>query len=197
MNDVRQTERNDHSDERDGLVGRLAAQVRAERERAGLSLSELARRAGLAKSSLSSLESGQGNPGVETVWALATALGVPFSALIDPPQPERSLVRAGEGEATRSDAADYAAIVLSHSPPNVRRDLYRIDAEPGTPKLSDPHAIGTIEHVVVISGRALVGTLDDVVELGPGDYLRYAGDQPHTFEALEPETSAVLVSQQR
>ena len=53
-----------------------------------MSLSELARRADVAKSTLSQLESGRGNPGVETVWALATALGVPFSALIDPPEPE-------------------------------------------------------------------------------------------------------------
>ena len=48
-------------------MARLAAAVRTERERAGLSLSELARRADVAKSSLSTLESGQGNPGVETV----------------------------------------------------------------------------------------------------------------------------------
>ncbi|WP_238335669.1 helix-turn-helix domain-containing protein [Serinicoccus kebangsaanensis] len=178
-------------------MSRLAAAVRGERERAGLSLSELARQAGMAKSSLSQLEAGHGNPGVETVWSLATALGVPFSALIDPPQPERALIRAGEGDPTRSDLADYTALVLSHSPPHVRRDLYRIEAEPGAVKVSEPHAAGTVEHVVVISGRARAGDQADPVELGPGDYLRYPGDQQHVFEALEPGTSAVLVSQQR
>ena len=45
----------------------------AERERAGMSLAELAR-AGLAKSTLSQLESGTGNPSLETLWALAMAL---------------------------------------------------------------------------------------------------------------------------
>ncbi|ANS79247.1 putative DNA-binding protein [Serinicoccus hydrothermalis] len=171
--------------------------MRAERERAGLSLSELARRAGLSKSTLSQLESGRGNPGVETVWSLATVLGVPFSALIDPPQPERALVRAGAGDPTRSDLADYTALVLSHSPPHVRRDLYRIDAEPGAVKVSVAHATGTVEHVVVITGRARAGTRDDPEDLSPGDYLRYPGDVEHLFEALEPGTSAVLVSQQR
>ena len=197
MSSVRQTEHFDRNSERGQAVARLASAVRTERERSGLSLSELARRAGLAKSSLSQLEAAQGNPGVETVWALATALGVPFSALIDPPQPERALIRAGEGEATLSDSAEYAALVLSHSPPHVRRDLYRIDAEPGAVKVSDPHAAGTVEHVVIVRGRARAGVTDDPVELGPGDYLRYPGDVEHVFEALEAGTSAVMVSEQR
>ena len=34
-----------------------------------------------------------------------------------------------------------------------------------------------------------------VVELGPGDYLAYPGDEPHVFTALEDGTFAVLVSE--
>jgi len=33
------------------------------------------------------------------------------------------------------------------------------------------------------------------VELGPGDYICYPGDIPHVFEAVEPRTLAVLVSE--
>ena len=33
------------------------------------------------------------------------------------------------------------------------------------------------------------------VELGPGDYVSYPGDGPHLFAALEPGTTAVLVSE--
>jgi quercetin dioxygenase-like cupin family protein len=32
-------------------------------------------------------------------------------------------------------------------------------------------------------------------ELRPGDYIYYPGDVPHVFEALEPRTQAVLVSE--
>src|ERR1700742_915250 len=64
----------------------IAAAIRRERDRAGISLSELAKRAGLAKSTLSQLESGTGNPSVETLWALGGALGVPFNRLVDPPR---------------------------------------------------------------------------------------------------------------
>ncbi len=178
------------------MVSRLACAVRTHRARSGMSLSELARRADVAKSTLSQLENGHGNPGVETVWALATALGVSFSALIDPPEPAHGLIRAGTGEATYSEEAAYAALVLSRSPPGVRRDLFRIDAEPGPARVSSPHADGTLEHVILIRGRASVGLTDDPVVLEPGDYHRYPGDRPHLFEALAPGTSAVLVSQQ-
>jgi transcriptional regulator with XRE-family HTH domain len=81
----------------------VAAAIRRERERAGLSLSELAKRAGLAKSTLSQLEAGLGNPSVETLWALAAVLAVPVSRLIDPPRSPVRLIRAGDGPSLPSE----------------------------------------------------------------------------------------------
>ncbi|WP_269802744.1 helix-turn-helix domain-containing protein [Actinocorallia populi] len=175
-----------------GIIKTIAAAIRRERERAGLTLTELARRAGLAKSTLSQLESGTGNPSVETIWALGMALGVPFSRLVEPARPRTHLIRAGEGPVTRSQEADYTATLLSSCPPATRRDLYRITAEPGSPRDSRPHQPGTVEHVILSTGRALAGPLDSPVELHPGDYLTYPGDTPHTFAALTPATTAVL-----
>lgn len=50
----------------------------------GLSLAEVARRAGIAKSTLSQLESGNGNPSLETLWSLCVALDIPFAVLLEP-----------------------------------------------------------------------------------------------------------------
>ena len=52
---------------------------------------------------------------------------------------------------------------------------------------------GTTEHTVLSTGRALVGPVDEPVELGPGDYIAYPGDAPHIFKTLEPDTTAVIV----
>lgn len=175
------------------LIGLISVSIRRERERGGLSMAELARRAGIAKSTLSQLESGAGNPSVETLWALAVALNVPFSRLVDPPRPAVKVIRAGEGPVTHSERADYAATVLSSCPPNARRDIYRIEAQPGETRASDPHMPGTVEHVLVGSGRALAGPTEAPVELGPGDYVSYPGDAPHVFRALAPDTLAVIV----
>lgn len=48
----------------------------------GLSLSQLAANAGIAKSNLSRIEQGEGNPTIETIWRLAMQLNVPFSDLV-------------------------------------------------------------------------------------------------------------------
>ncbi|WP_395293589.1 helix-turn-helix domain-containing protein [Kitasatospora hibisci] len=175
------------------LIALIAASIRRERERVGLSMAELARRAGIAKSTLSQLEAGAGNPSVETLWALGVALDVPFSRLVDPPRPVVRVIRAGEGPVTHSERADYAATLLASCPPNARRDIFRIQAQPGETRASDPHMPGTVEHLLLGAGRALAGPTEAPVELLPGDYVSYPGDAPHVFRALEPGTLAVIV----
>src|SRR5438105_5218960 len=95
----------------------IAASLRRERRRSGLSLTEVARRAGIAKSTLSQLESGTGNPSLETLWALCVALDAPFSRLLDPPDPETQVIRADEGPTLSAAQADYQATLLASCAP--------------------------------------------------------------------------------
>ncbi len=175
----------------------IAANLQRERRRVGWSMTELARRAGVAKSTLSQLEAASGNPSLETLWALATALEVPFAQLLGPQPQGVTVIRAGDGPGVSTEAGGYVATLLSTSPPGARRDLYLLEAEPGLPRTAFPHPVGTVEHVVLCSGSALVGPTDSPETLAPGDFITYAGDAPHVFEALEPGTRAVLISEQR
>lgn len=207
MDWVRQDGQSDDLSNDDGVAGgagggaaptpteMVAASLKRERTRAGLSIGELARRAGVAKSTLSQLESGSGNPSIETLWALSTALGIQFSALLDAPPSRVEVVRFGDGPVIGAADADYSATLLATAPPGSRRDVYLIRAEPGKPRVAAPHARGVVEHLVLSSGRARVGPSDAPVELGPGDYIVYPGDQEHVFDALEPGTVGVLVSE--
>ncbi|WP_435743692.1 helix-turn-helix domain-containing protein [Microbacterium sp. PMB16] len=179
------------------LRTRISRTLKREREAANLSVSELARRAGISKATVSQLESGAGNPSVETLWALGVALGVPFAVLVDQQTNAPTLIRAHDLAGVPSSASAYSATLLAASPPGARRDIYLIQAEPGDPRQSVPHHPGTIEHVVMIAGQAQVGPIGDPVTLNPGDYLTYAGDAPHVFEATAPGTSAVLISELR
>ncbi|STD24217.1 XRE family transcriptional regulator [Enterobacter asburiae] len=52
-------------------ISLIAKSLVRERLRTGLSLAEIARRAGIAKSTLSQLESGNGNPSLETLCRFA------------------------------------------------------------------------------------------------------------------------------
>jgi transcriptional regulator with XRE-family HTH domain len=175
----------------------IAASLRRERERTGLSLTAVARRAGIAKSTLSQLESGAGNPSVETLWALGVALGVPFSQLVDPPVPQVRVVRADEGARFPSDQVIFAATLLAAGSPHARRDVYRVEIEPGAIRKAEAHNPGSIEHLIVAAGRMRVGPADGPIELSPGDYVTFRGDIPHTYEALEPDTWAILVMEHR
>ncbi|WP_436847154.1 helix-turn-helix domain-containing protein [Streptomyces buecherae] len=177
------------------LMATIAPALRQERRRAGLSLSEVARRAGLSKSTLSLLESGTGNPSLETLWSICVTLGIPFSRLLDLPTPRVRVVRAGQGPVFAAEHADYQATLLAIGPPGARRDIYTITAEPGSQRTSSPHTAGVVEHVVLSTGRALVGVAAEPVELHPGDYIAYPADVPHIFRALESGTTAVLVSE--
>ncbi len=174
----------------------IAAALRRERERVGISIAELARRAGLAKSTLSQLEAGTGNPSIETLWSLGVALDVPFSRLVEPPAPQVRVIRAGEGPRLQADAADFVATLLAAGSPNTRRDIYLMELEPGKSREAEAHLPGSVEHVVVAAGRILAGPAGDPVELGPGDYITFPGDVPHHYRALE-DSWAVLIMEHR
>lgn len=174
----------------------LARSIRRERERSGLSLSELAKQAGVAKSTLSQLEAGIGNPSLETIWALAMALDIQVSRLIEAPRQHVTVIRAHEGSAAYSEHANYAAVLLAACPSGAQRDLYKLKVQPGEPKISKSHQPGTIEHVILCSGRAHVGPVGQAVELNAGDYISYSADIPHIFDALEKDTLAIMLIEQ-
>jgi transcriptional regulator with XRE-family HTH domain len=78
----------------DSFVHAVAANVRALRLDAGLTLADLSQAAGLGKSTLAQLESGKANPSVETLWAIAAALRVPFARIVEEERTALRVVRA-------------------------------------------------------------------------------------------------------
>jgi ribosome-binding protein aMBF1 (putative translation factor) len=66
-------------------VRRVMAALRAERERQGLTLAQLAKRSGLDKGAISKLETGrQINPTVDTLSRIAAGLGVRVALTLQP-----------------------------------------------------------------------------------------------------------------
>lgn len=172
---------------------RMARALQRERARTGWSLSEAAKRAGVSKSTLSQLESGAGNPSVETMWALAAAYGVQLAQLLDPPRPQTTVTRFADLAQLPSSHASYTAALLSAGQAGVRRDVFLIRAEPGGVRESAPHPAGTVERLVVGSGAVRACCDGEQVELAPGDSMTYPGDAAHSVEALEPGTTLVYV----
>lgn len=60
----------------------LGRRIRTYRERAGLTIAQLAALADVAPTTLAELERGKGNPRYETLCNLAAGLGIPITALV-------------------------------------------------------------------------------------------------------------------
>jgi XRE family transcriptional regulator, regulator of sulfur utilization len=169
----------------DPAVGR---RLRGLREARGLSLSGLARAAGIGKATLSGLENGTRNPTLETMYAIAAALSVPISALtLDPGAP------ASMATPVRGAAVVSTLLEVFHEPATTYEYL-RIRVLPGVEQTSPAHPTGVTEHLTVYKGHLVAGPVDAPLSGGPGAYLTWAADVPHTYRAVGPdEVEAALV----
>ena len=177
------------------FVRAVAANIRSLRRDAGMTLAELATAANLGKSTLAQLESGRANPSVETLWAIAAALKVPFAQLVEEQRSSLRVVRAADVQAMRStEAPGWAGRLLSASHRRGRFELYSLDLEAGSVRHADAHHAGVEEHLVVVTGRLRVGPQDGPAELAGGDLVTFAADVPHVYEALETTHAVLLMS---
>jgi len=175
------------------VISTLGDNVRRLRERAGLSLRELAAQATVSTSTLSNIEAGLGNPGVETLVSIAGALGVPFSELVLPHEPDVQVQRSDEGILVKAEGADFSSRLLVAASGRSVTEVYETRMEPDDVYRAEPHLPGVTESVIVVRGRMRVGPVDAAVELGPGDRATFAADQIHTYQSLAEGTRAILV----
>ncbi|MFB7123005.1 MULTISPECIES: helix-turn-helix domain-containing protein [Streptomycetaceae] len=184
------------NDAEESVRGVLAANLKRVRAQRGLSLSELSRRAGVGKATLSQLESGAGNPTLETVLGLSRVLGVPISDLVEArPAGEVTVVRAAEAEVLSGRGVDLRPLRRIESGDTVF-ELYDQVVRTGAAQESGGHT-GT-EHTVVQAGRLGVRVDGREIELGPGDYIGFDAALPHAYTALDGEpVRSVLVLQYR
>ena len=178
----------------DDSVKTIAANVRRLRAGRGLSAAALARASGVARATLAELEAGRGNPTVETLYALASVLGVTLAdLLVAAAAPAIQVVRAGEGPQVTGPVL-RARLLRQAAIERARVEVYELEILPGRPRRADPHPAGVVEQLLVHTGRLGVGPEQDPVELDPGDFVAFDGSVAHVYEALDGEpVSATLV----
>lgn len=160
-------------------LGRRITTLRQARD---LSLSALAVKAGVAKSNLSNLEQGRGNPTFDTLWRLAKQLEVPFGALI--------ATEAGMTSSVIDNAMHIT--LLDHGSAAHPIDAYLMRAEAGASRLAEPHTAGSEEHIMVLRGAVEVGPFDAAQRLGPGETLRFAADRIHVYRAFDDDVAMLV-----
>ena len=170
----------------------VARNLRGLRTDRGLSVSDLARRSGVAKGTISRLEAGNAtNPTVETLWALSDALGTSLADLIVADTAAPRVVRTADAEWIDGDV--LRARVIDRLAGREVHDVSEVHFEAGRARDAGPHARGSLAHVFVTHGRLAVGPPGEEVELDAGDYAAVAADRPHRYEGRAPRTEALVL----
>jgi mannose-6-phosphate isomerase-like protein (cupin superfamily) len=147
----------------------------------------------VARATLAELEAGRGNPTVETLYGLASVLGITLSdLLVEAAAPAVQVVRAGEGPHVAGPVLQ-ARLLRQATIDGVRVELYELEVLPGRARRADPHQAGVTEQLLVHSGRLRVGPEQEPVELEPGDFVAFDASVAHVYEALGEPVSATLV----
>ncbi|WP_198144587.1 helix-turn-helix domain-containing protein, partial [Parafrankia sp. EUN1f] len=172
----------------------VARNIRLLRQQRGLSLAELARQAGLAKQTLSKLEQSSGNPTVDTLFSIASALGVPVTRLVAEREQIVAVQRASDVVWQHHDGHEVRLLDHVYGSGVIENYVMRIhpmaNGDDGEPEL---HPAGTLEHLYVITGHVRVGPVDSPIELRQEDFARYAGDRPHRYQSLSGESLVHVV----
>jgi transcriptional regulator with XRE-family HTH domain len=170
----------------------IAANLRSLRARQEMSVVTLAARSGVARATLTKIEAGQGNPTIDTLYALANALDAALGDLIGAPAADAPLVevvRAGSGP--RVEGA-VAARLLDRVFGHRLAEIYDATFSTRT-RRAEPHPAGVVESILVTSGRLRTGPASGPVDLEAGDFVRFAGDVPHLYRALGGPARGVIV----
>ena len=167
------------------LGATIAKRVRQYRQDLGLTITQLAERAGLSKGMLSKIESVQTSPSLATLASLAAALEVPVTALFRGMEEEHDaiFVAAGRGIDIEHQAEDRPAGHRSQLLGTMRGPNRLL--EPILVTLTKPTEVFPlyqhtgIEIIYMLEGRMEYGTGTARYLLGPGDALQFEGEVPH------------------
>ena len=154
----------------------LARRIRSLREERGFSLTELADKAGISKSTLSLIESGKANPTISTIWAIADALGVSFGSLIDV-----------------EDVIEEDGVSVRLAERISGAEIYIMRFRPESVRKARPHTKGVKEHVFVVEGSILVGPVESPKLVRRWETYEFEGDVPHIYVSLDSPSLAVVV----
>jgi len=167
----------------------IGREVRAFRERLGLTIAELAKGSGISSGMLSKVENGTTSPSLASLQALSRALNVPVTALFRSYEEshQASFVKAGQGLTIerRGTRAGHQYQLLGHTPHG------RLMVEPYLITLSEQSDVFPIfqhaglEFLYILEGEMGYRHGSKTYALGPGDSLFFDSEAPHGPDELK------------
>jgi transcriptional regulator with XRE-family HTH domain len=175
-------------------LGRTVAEsLKKLRKSRQMSLDQLAATSGVSRAALSQIEGARTNPTLSVLWKIAVGLGVPFQSLLGTGDgnPTRVL-RAGDAQVLRSADGRMESRLLSPAGASQSVDVYELKFAPKGILQSEPHAGGTTETLIVLTGALRVSVGDEMHKLAPGDSIFFHADVPHYYESRSSHETRCL-----
>jgi XRE family transcriptional regulator, regulator of sulfur utilization len=170
----------------------LARNLVSLRHARGLTQDGLAKAAAMPRSTVATLESGEGNPSLTVLVKVAGALRVPIDELLASPRASVRRWLAAE-VAARSKGRGVRLRALVPEP--VGDELMEVmDFAPAAVMGGTPHLPGTREFFTCLDGRVALMVAGERYELNEGDVLAFPGNLPHSYQNLDASGPARGVS---
>ena len=171
------------------LESYLGNTVRDLRTQHGLTIADVAARAGISRGMLSKIENAQTATSLETLEQIANALGVTLSRLFrnyNIPSGNAQLVKSGQGmqvvrRGTKSGHT-YHLLAYDQGPQKTFEPFLITLEDPGEEFTAFEHP-GT-EFIYMLEGQLEYRVGQEVFVLEPGDSLTFRGETPHRPEAM-------------
>lgn len=168
------------------LLPAVGANLRRLRTRKGYSLERLARASGVSRAMLSQIELAQSAPTINVLWRIASALNVPFSALLgEEGETPTSILRVqGAARLTSADGGFSSRPLFPFGQGPRRSEFYELRLTPRGIERAQAHPPGTTENLVVASGVAALEVGHERHVLEQGDAIVFKADVEHSYENL-------------
>lgn len=163
---------------------RLGETVRLLRQRAGLSIQDVARSTGLSTGMISQLERALATPSIRTLRLLSIALAVPISYFFEPhetDQTSRYIVRKNDRRLLRLTASGVLKEALTPAEKG-ELEFYELTLNPGGSSGTDFFQHTGEKAGYVLSGRLRLWLNHEAHELDAGDSFRFPSIVPHMFD---------------
>ncbi|HEU4618078.1 MAG TPA: helix-turn-helix domain-containing protein [Gammaproteobacteria bacterium] len=152
----------------------------------------LATAAGVPRSTISNLESGQGNPSLVVLTKVAAALGSPLDELLSAP---RAKVRKWKASEMASKRRGRGVTTRSLVPEPVPDEMIEVmDLEPGAALGGTPHLPGTREFFSCLDGQVTIFVAGESYDVRAGEVLGFPGSSPHSYRNRDQAKKARGVS---
>jgi transcriptional regulator with XRE-family HTH domain len=176
----------------DHVPAHLARNLISLRHARTLTQETLAKAAGVPRSTIANLESGEGNPSLTVLVKVATALGAPIDELLAAPHAKVRQWRAGEiPTSTQGRGVHLRSLVPEPVPQEM---LTLMEFAPKGVMRGTPHLPGTREFFTCLAGKVTIFVAGGRHDLGAGDVLAFPGNVAHSYQNPDAQLGAHGVS---